>query len=214
MTDRIVLTALVDPLCGWCYGAAPALERLAADPTVALRVMPTGLFAGEGARPMDDGFATYAWSNDQRIARLTGQPFTETYRRDVLAAPGRSFDSGPATLALLAAALEAPAQAMAALHAIQRARYVNGSDITDIGVLALVLVDIGLHGAAARIASPDDDLLRALDDGVAEARRLMAESGARGVPTLLVGTDLDRRPIPSAALFGAPEALAAQIRRS
>ncbi len=212
MTDRIVLTALVDPLCGWCYGAAPALERLAGDPGVALGVMPTGLFAGEGARPMDDAFAAYAWSNDQRIARLTGQPFTEAYRQGVLATPGRSFDSGPATLALVAAGLEAPARAMAVLHAIQRARFVDGRDITDIGVLAGVLAEIGLPAAAARIASPDDDLLRALEDRVAAAQRLMAESGARGVPTLLVGPD--RRPIPSAALFGAPEALAAQIHGS
>ena len=26
---------------------------------------------------MDDDFAAYAWSNDQRIERLTGQRFTE-----------------------------------------------------------------------------------------------------------------------------------------
>ena len=42
------VTYLFDPLCGWCYGAGPALERLAQLDDVTLELMPTGLFAGEG----------------------------------------------------------------------------------------------------------------------------------------------------------------------
>ena len=30
------ITYLFDPLCGWCYGAAPAVQRLAKDPSVSL----------------------------------------------------------------------------------------------------------------------------------------------------------------------------------
>ena len=70
------VTYLFDPLCGWCYGAGPALERLGQLGDVTLELMPTGLFAGEGARAMDAQFAAYAWQNDERIARLTGQPFS------------------------------------------------------------------------------------------------------------------------------------------
>ena len=68
------VTYLFDPLCGWCYGAGPALERLGQLGDVTLELMPTGLFAGEGARMMDAQFAAYAWQNDERIARLTGSP--------------------------------------------------------------------------------------------------------------------------------------------
>ena len=56
-----------DPLCGWCYGAAAAVAALGKAPEVELRLLPSGLFAGEGTRLMDDGFAAYAWGNDQRI---------------------------------------------------------------------------------------------------------------------------------------------------
>ena len=84
MAYPTTLTALVDPLCGWCYGAASALERLAAQPEILLTLTPIGLFAGEGARPMDAGFADHAWSNDQCIARLTGQVFSPAYRGRVL----------------------------------------------------------------------------------------------------------------------------------
>src|SRR2546423_699122 len=95
------VTYLFDPLCGWCYGAAPALGGLAQLDGVSLELMPTGLFAGGGARAMDAQFAAYAWQNDQRIARLTGQPFSDAYRTEVLGKPGM-FDSAPATLGVIA----------------------------------------------------------------------------------------------------------------
>lgn len=76
MTQTV--TYLFDPLCGWCYGAAPVLGALAQQPGIRVELLPTGLFAGDGARAMDNEFAAYAWSNDQRIERLTGQPFSET----------------------------------------------------------------------------------------------------------------------------------------
>ena len=50
------ITYLFDPLCGWCYGAAPAILRLAKDPSVSLALAPTGLFSG-GGRTMDAAFA-------------------------------------------------------------------------------------------------------------------------------------------------------------
>ena len=99
-----------DPLCGWCYGAGPALERLAQLDDVTLDLMPTGLFAGEGARPMDAQFAAYAWQNDERIARLTGQPFSEIYCSRVLGHAGGMFDSAPATLGLIAVRVTEPAE--------------------------------------------------------------------------------------------------------
>ena len=78
------ITYLFDPLCGWCYGASATLEKLVAQPDFTIELAPTGLFAGDGAKPMDDGFAAYAWENDQRISRLSGQPFSEDYRHKVL----------------------------------------------------------------------------------------------------------------------------------
>jgi putative protein-disulfide isomerase len=207
MTASISITYLHDPLCGWCYGASPLLDRLAALPDVALTMAPTGLFSGPGARPMDAGMAAHAWSNDQRIARLTGQPFSDAYRRQVLGDAARPFDSGPATLALTAVAEAAPGHERAALKAIQRARYVDAADITDVSVLTRLLAALDLPEAAARLAAPDAALLDAMRRRTAESQALMQAMGAQGVPALVVGRGADRRLMPASLLFGGADAL-------
>ena len=212
MAEPIRITALVDPLCGWCYGAAPALERLAVQPSISFTLAPTGLFSGAGARPMDPAFADYAWSNDQRIARLTGQVFSPAYRRQVLANMNLAFDSGPATLALVAAMLEAPSRGVEALHAIQRARYADGADVTDLAVLAGVLDGLGLAVAAASLAAPDAALLATARERLAQAQALLARSGARGVPTLLATQDGRTRILPAATLYGDAQDLIAGLQ--
>ncbi|TIU69189.1 MAG: DsbA family protein, partial [Mesorhizobium sp.] len=95
--SNATLTYLFDPLCGWCYGATPMLDRLEKSGVV-LELLPTGLFSGAGARPLDAGFAAHAWANDQRIERLSGQVFSQAYVDNVLNVRGTLLDSGSATL--------------------------------------------------------------------------------------------------------------------
>lgn len=212
MIDTARITYLFDPLCGWCYGASAVLEKLVARPGFAIDLAPTGLFAGTGARPMDDGFAAYAWSNDQRISRLSGQPFSEAYRRDVLGDHTRLFDSGPATLALTAVAVTAPSQEFAALKAIQSARYVDGRDIAAVSVLSDMLRALDLQKAAERLTTPDDDLLAAYRKRTEAARDEMHRFGANGVPALIAGVGESRRLVPGNALFGSLEVLVARLK--
>ena len=46
------LNYLYDPLCGWCYGATPAVAGLLAVSGVTIELLPTGLFSSDGARPV------------------------------------------------------------------------------------------------------------------------------------------------------------------
>ncbi|KMO29222.1 hypothetical protein VQ02_30335 [Methylobacterium variabile] len=192
MTDRITVTCLYDPLCGWCYGAHPALAWLHSRDDVALALLPVGLFAGRGAFPMDAGFAAHAWSADQRIAALTGQPFGEAYRTRVLGARGGRVDSGPATLALTAVHLTAPDREQEAAAAIQAARYVAGRDIADFATLAEVLDGHDLAPAALRLREADAALHDAAARRMAEGRAAMARHGLHGVPALVVGGETGR----------------------
>jgi putative protein-disulfide isomerase len=200
------VTYLFDPLCGWCYGAAPALDRLRRA-GVALRTAPTGLFSGEGARRMDAAFASFAWTSDQRIARMTGQVFSERYRDTVLADRGCLFDSGPATLALSAVASVEPDREFEALKALQAARYVEGLDITATPVLRAVLETQGLGWAAEAAAKAGPALLERHRLRIAQARGTMSRLGASGVPTVVVGQGAQATLLPSGVLFGPPEQL-------
>jgi len=135
---------------------------------------------------MDAEFAAYAWSNDQRIEQLTCQRFTQAYRDNILGAAAGRFDSGPATLALTAVAQTAPDRELDALHALQRARYIDGRDTADAQVLAEVLTSLGLADAAAQTLAPDAALHRAMAERVASSQATLRAMDARGVPQLVV----------------------------
>ena len=193
------LVALVDPLCGWCWGAAPALEAIAAA-GLPLEIVASGLFIGD--RPMTPEFAEYAWTNDQRIRDLTGQTFSDAYRTRVLGDFETKFDSGPATLALTAVQLTEPAKARAALHALQATRWVDGRDITSEAVVAEVLRGIGAsEETVAVFLAEDEAVIDTLNQRAEFARELMARLGARGVPTLARVTDTGVEKIDSRWLF-------------
>lgn len=208
------ITYLFDPLCGWCYGASPALEGLARRSDVTLHLAPTGLFAGDNARLLDANFAAFAWQNDQRIQRLTGQVFSTAYQRQVLAATGARFDSTPATLGVVAVGLSEPARELEALRALQQARYVDGLDNALLSVVADVLSSAGFAAAAHRLLAPDAELLDTYDARLAAARREMARFGAQGVPTLIIEDAKGSRLLPSSVLFGDQSALDAHLQAS
>jgi putative protein-disulfide isomerase len=202
---------LYDPLCGWCYGSIPALSALVGVGSVRLELMPTGLFSGAGARQMDEDFASYAWMNDERIARVTGQQFTAAYRYGVLADRKQIFDSGPATLALTAVATTFPGKEYAALKAIQHARYVDGSDVTSEPVLVGVLKALGLDEAANLIARSNSDIFSTNAKRITHAQELMRNFGASGVPTLILESGGSSSLLVTHTLFSDPDDLCRQI---
>jgi putative protein-disulfide isomerase len=204
------VTYLFDPLCGWCYGATPMLDRLSAS-GVRVELLPTGLFSGSGARPMDEGFAAHAWANDQRIERLTGQAFTQAYQRNVLGIRGTLLDSHAATLGISAAGLEDSSRRLTALKAIQRARYVNGRDIVTVEGVAAVLADAGMADAAVMLRQPSETLLAAYRELVGLGRALFQRLHANGVPSLAIVRNDAPRLIGSNALFGSFDNLLAHI---
>lgn len=208
---KTTLHYLFDPLCGWCYGLAPAVSDLLKYPDISLELLPIGLFSGEGARPLDDVFAAYAWSNDQRIQHLTGQPFSMRYRDRILGDRRQLFDSGPATLALTAVSLTEPAAELDALKAIQHARYVDGNDVISLVALADLLKTLGFDDAAAKVEHPNAELLGANQARVNRAQALIWESGASGAPTLIAESGGKRRVLDHSAAYSNPHLLISQF---
>ncbi len=204
------VTYLFDPLCGWCYGASPAIQRLGQDASITLELATTGLFSG-GGRLMSAEFAEFAWSNDVRIQKLTGQPFSAAYRSQVLGQHGSRFDSAAASTALTAVAQTAPAEELKTLKALQEARYVDGLDVCTPQGVDGILRAKGLNAAADLLARQDADLQLQHDARVQKARRLMQAHSAQGVPALVVHGASGARLLRGDALYNGHEALMAAI---
>lgn len=207
---QTTLTYLFDPLCGWCYGASATIQQLGQQPNIKLELLPSGLFSG-GGRTMDAAFADYAWSNDVRIAKLTGQRFTEAYRNQVLGHHGSRFDSAAATQALTAVSLTDPQRELETLKALQEARYVQGLDICDAAVVGKLLHDSGLSAAAERLLSGETELRQTNAARVQRAQRLMHALGAQGVPALIVTGQDGNRLLNGQVLYGSIDQLLAQL---
>jgi putative protein-disulfide isomerase len=206
------VTYLFDPLCGWCYGASPTLTQLARERGFTLRMVPSGLFA-QGNRSMDAAFAAHAWANDQRIAHLTGQRFSEDYRQQVLGALGRAFDSSATTLALSAVQQVVPSRELDILVRLQEARYVQGQDTSDMAVVAQLLRGQGLGLVADRLLNPSSALKAFNAQRMAQALGLMRHLGVDGVPALVVADERGERRVNSQLLYGPVKPLLDAIRR-
>lgn len=209
--QNLELQYFFDPLCGWCYASAPALAGLAEHHGAVLRMMPVGLFMQP--RPIA-GIADYAWQNDQRIATLTGQRFTESYRAQVLQAADGVFDSTLLTRALTALGEQDAALEPRLLHAAQLARYVDGMDTCRAEAVAQIAVDVAreanINLDAAEFASrlrDDRTLTETTARRVALAQQAMQALPSGGVPQLLVRAGGKTQVIAGQPLYNGPQRL-------
>lgn len=184
----VSLIYLFDPLCGWCYARAPVVTALAERYPTRLRLLPSGLFSGSGARPLTAEFAAHAWSNDMRIAALTGQPFSDAYRQNILQADNARFDSTMMNRALTLCQAIHPEREVALLHALQQARYVTGRNTSQAGIVAEVaspLLQLEVAMVAQRLSN-DEALSEQDRQRIHQAQLMMQQLHITGVPQLLL----------------------------
>jgi putative protein-disulfide isomerase len=197
------LIYVYDPLCGWCYGAMPAIHGLADLGGCIVEPVPSGLFAGTPDKRIDADMARHIEQADARIAAMSGQRFSELYRRKVLGNPDMPFDSTPATRALTAVSLWNVRRELDALHALQRERFVAGRDISDPQVIAQALAaSLGDDAETwlQRLGHPT--LPSVTDKRIARARKVMKAVGMHGVPALVWPSEQGMRLLPGQWLFG------------
>ena len=175
---------IFDPLCGWCYGAAPLIEAAATLPNLQVMLHGGGMLAGPNRREITPQWRDYVMPHDRRIASLSGQEFGQAYFDGLLKDIGAPLDSAPPITAILAAeALGGQGLAMA--HRVQRAHYAEGLRISEPAVLARLAVGMGLDAAAfdaayARLAGEPTE--RHIED----SREFLGRVGGQGFPTLVL----------------------------
>ncbi|WP_428825299.1 DsbA family protein [Azonexus sp. IMCC34842] len=199
---------IYDPLCGWCYGAAPLVR--AAREILAVQAHGGGMMTGANRQSVTPQLRAYVKQHDARIAQLTGQPFGPAYADGLLHASGVVLDSEPPTAAILAAEAIA-GRGLDMLAQVQIAHYVEGRRIAEPATLTEVAAELGLN--AQRFAAAFQQQSGAnVQHHIEETRYLMAEVGARGFPCFVLETDGILQGIDIGSYLGQPQAFQDWLR--
>ena len=178
MSDRDVEFIYVgDPMCSWCWGFAPVLERMDQRYDIPIRTVVGGLRPGSSAQRLDDSLRRTLAHHWHQVEQASGQPFDHA----ALEREDWVYDTGPSCRAVVTMREVAPEFTLAWFTRLQRAFYAEGKDITDLDVIPSLLdgfdvdrdkfVEVLHDPATAARTQRDFD----------EARQL----GATGFPTLL-----------------------------
>lgn len=191
---------IYDPLCGWCYAAAPLLE--AASQLIPIRLHGGGMMTGTRRQKITPAWRDYVRPQDQQIGKATGQHFGKAYLEGLLEDESAVLDSGPPTAAILAAE-ELGGTGLEMLAQLHEAYYVQGRRITDEQVLVEIAQATGLD------RMPFLTSLRAISTGRLEAhfmesRKLLSASGGTGFPTFLLERDSVFQRLNHAQFLGRP----------
>nr|WP_226376114.1 DsbA family protein [Pectobacterium aquaticum] len=196
---------IYDPLCGWCYGAAPLALAAQEIDGLDLILHGGGMMTGSNSRTITPEWHDYVIPHDRRIAQMTGQTFGEAYYEGLLRDTSVVLDSAPPTAAVLAAeAMDDKGMLM--LHEIERAHYVSGLKIADAAVLRQCAEAIGLDGETF---STEFTIIQAetLSKHISSSRELLAKVRGQGFPTFaLEDANGNFQQIPAANYLGQVDA--------
>ena len=176
---------IFDPMCGWCYAAAPLVDAARSVPGLEVEFHGGGMMTGANRRAISPQWREYVMPHDRRIAELTGQPFGEAYFEGLLRDTGAVMDSEPPTTAILAAEALRAGGGLDMVHRLQRAHYVEGRRIADADVLHAVATELGFDteafaSAFARLSG------EATSQHIAASRELLQRAGGQGFPTFVL----------------------------
>ena len=172
-----------DPICGWCFGAAPAVRAVAA--IMPVRLVMAGLVTGPRVGPAA-AMEGYVRQASGRLRAVTGRAPSEAFYA-WMRSPGAMADSGPPAVAVDAVRRARPEAALAFAHALTEAHYGAGMDPNDPAAYAPL---IAAHAPGVRLPDLHDPALA--DAAFAEGRAM----GITSFPTFLLerGGTLERLP--------------------
>ncbi|MFD2721479.1 DsbA family protein [Hymenobacter monticola] len=178
------LLYIQDPLCGWCYGTSPVINRLQKEfaGRLDVSVLCGGMVKGEDVGPIAD-----IWDDLRRslndVEEVTGVQFGEAFK--VLGAAGEYiYDSEPPSraIATFRQLTQDPARTVAFAHAVQGALFRDGLDLNNPSTYNELLTpfEVDVVEFQRRWAAPES----------AQAARqefaAVARIGVEGLPTAVV----------------------------
>ncbi len=174
-----VLIYIADPMCSWCWGFSPVLEKIQCryQGRVSFQFMVGGLRLGNTER-FDGSRRAYILQHWYAVHERTGQPFNFEFQMG----PTFTYDTEPASRAILATRQLAPSKEFVFMKHIQESFYVQNADVTKPEVLEGLTVNLGLDGVQFRQRFQDPRTKEAVWQEFDQARQL----GVNRFPTLLI----------------------------
>ncbi|SDY59251.1 putative protein-disulfide isomerase [Collimonas sp. OK242] len=199
-----VLHYIYDPMCGWCYGAAPLLQAAGEVAGLRIELHGGGMMTGSNRKQVSTQLRNYVMQHDHRIAAITGQQFGDDYFNGLLLDTAAVLDSGPPTTAILAADASA-GRGLAMLERIQAAHYVQGLRVAETALLRTLATEIGIDAALF------DNKFAELGGAATQAhivasRALLARVGGQGFPTFALQRGTQIEMLDGGRFFGQVEA--------
>lgn len=199
MTNN-TLHYIFDPMCGWCYAAAPLLKAASDIDGLNIELHAGGLWMGHQVKAVTPQLRAFVIPNDQRIAQLTGQEFGENYFNGLLNDTSAVLDSEPPTQAILAARQLSGGNGLAFLHRIQEAHFVKGLKVNQRDTLTQIAKDLGLDGETFTQTFKQTDT----QTHIKATRQLMNQWHVQGFPSLILERDGQFQKIPHEHFYGHP----------
>lgn len=175
------LIYVADPMCSWCWGFSPVIERVAEliRTRASLRVVPGGLRT-DTRLPLSEHEVGYIMNEWRKIAAQTGQPFDFDQPLDT----AYVYNTAPACRAVALMTRERPACGLDYLRSLQQAFYVGRRDLKDPEVLADYAQSFGLR----RDVFLDKFAQSEVDEALDQDLHFVQQCGVQGFPAVLLRT--------------------------
>ena len=171
---------MLDPMCSWCWGFAPVIERLSTtlndEYTFSLVL---GGLRTQGQMPWNESAKAYLKEHWEQVSQSTGQLFSDSlFEKEYF-----DYDTYPACKAVITVReLFGMQSAFDYLHTIQEAFYTRAEDITSLEILTRLLPGSESDKRAFRTFFESDRAQLLMEHDFAKARSM----GANAFPSVVV----------------------------
>lgn len=129
--NKPTLIYVYDPLCGWCYGFSPVMQRLHKDFSgqMQFEVLSGGMVMGDRVGPIGQVAPYISWAY-KHVEERCGVKFGAGFLEGVLKPGTAIFSSEKPCIALTVFKSYQPENAVQFAHDLQHAVYYDGKDLT------------------------------------------------------------------------------------
>lgn len=181
------LIYVYDPLCGWCYGFHPVMEKISNrfGDSLSIEVKVGGLAVGERAQPIEDGYG-YIREGLKQVEDSTGVEFGRNFK--LLAEEGSyMYDSMPPCRAQKTMNRLSPDQALDFAGELQNAIFRDGKNLNEWSTYAELIDHYDVDVEKFKSLFESDEI----QDELIDEFRWCRDHGADGFPALLIQIEND-----------------------